>query len=198
MTTTFPFGLMPETLLTPRLRLRMPVEADASRIAMFIGEWDVAKMLARVPHPYREADAMHWISGLNRDNGAHYVLVHANGVVGVVGVEQLKAGADIGYWLAKPFWGRGLITEAARAVIIAARACGSKAEITCSHFADNPASARVIEKLGFVTTGETQGRSVSRNADVRSLTYRLPLAAVASDTVPAQPPRKTGAHAHVS
>jgi RimJ/RimL family protein N-acetyltransferase len=163
----------------------------------------VAKMLARVPHPYREADAVQWMSGLNRDRSANYVLVHANGVVGVVGIElKSDAAADgaveLGYWLAKPFWGRGLVTEAAAAVIKAARACGPRAAITCSHVDDNGASARVIEKLGFVPTGETKSRSVSRNADVRLLTYRLPVAVVASDPTSVQSPRTTGAHAYVS
>jgi RimJ/RimL family protein N-acetyltransferase len=182
MTTTFPFSLLPETLTTMRLRLRAPVAADAPRIAMFIGDWDVAKMLSRVPHPYREADAMAWMSSLQRENGAQYVLVHANGVVGVVGLEARadKATAELGYWLAKPFWGRGLMTEAAAAVVQAARACAPGHVITTGHFADNYASQRVIEKLGFQRAGDGLVASVSRGAPVRLVTYRLPLAASAA------------------
>jgi RimJ/RimL family protein N-acetyltransferase len=219
MTTTFPFHRMPETLSTPRLRLRAPVAADASRIATFIGDWDVVKMLSRVPYPYREADAEAWIANLDRARGAHYALVHANGVIGVVGVEQCenashaglagggaqeaagasalrasggtRAGlagggaqeeraAELGFWLAKPFWGRGLMTEAARAVISSSRSCGPRAQIATGHLDENAASKRVIEKLGFVPTGERTARSLSRNADVRLVTYRLPIAAHAA------------------
>jgi [ribosomal protein S5]-alanine N-acetyltransferase len=194
MTTTFPCHLMPETMTTQRLRLRAPVQADASRIAMFIGDWDVAKMLARVPHPYREADAIAWIGSVDRSKRANYVLVHANGVIGAVGIEQRADGvAELGYWLAKPFWGRGLVTEAATAVINAARVCGPRAAITCSHFDDNPASERVIQKLGFVATGEQQARSVSRNADVRLLTYRLPVVIPTRATAATSPPELTPA-----
>ncbi len=165
---------MPTTLMTPRLRLRAPVLADASRIAMFIGAWDVAKMLARVPHPYTEQDARQWIA--DPGHGQHYVVVHANGVIGVVGFEARDASGavELGYWLAQPFWGRGFMTEAAAAVIQALRACDENAVVTCSHFEDNAASAAVIRKLGFLATGERQMHSVSRGETVRSLTYGLP------------------------
>ena len=171
---TTPRYQMPSSLQTPRLRLRKPMLADASRIAMFIGEWDVARMLARVPFPYTEQDAKAWIGDPGQSH--RYVLVHANGVIGVVGVgERDEVGAvELGYWLAKPFWGRGLVTEAAAAVIFALRQHDPRAAITCSHFVDNEGSARVIRKLGFVQTGERMLASVSRGVEVRSLTYRLP------------------------
>ena len=168
---------MPMTLQTQRLRLRAPDLADASRIAMFIGEWDVVRMLSRVPYPYTEQDANRWIA--NSGQGHRYVLVHANGVVGAVGLEvRDDSGAlELGYWLAKPFWGRGLVNEAAAAVIFALRQHDPRAAITCSHFVDNEGSARVIRKLGFVQTGERMIKSVSRGVEVRTLTYRLPILA---------------------
>jgi [ribosomal protein S5]-alanine N-acetyltransferase len=187
--TTFPYLLMPETLTTTRLRLRAPVAADAQRIATFIGDWDVAKMLSSPPYPYREADALSWIATLTSETSATYALVHANGVIGVVGIEQRHNGvAELGYWLAKPFWGRGLMTEAARAVVKAARACAPDAPLSCGHFDDNGASKRVIEKLGFVATGARVDRSVSRNADVRVVTYRLPTTASAVVRTPSLTP----------
>lgn len=175
MTTT-----LPGTLMTPRLKLRAPVLADASRIAMFIGEWDVAKMLSRVPYPYREADAIWWINNGQPAGGRHYVLVHANGVIGVVGIDARADGTmELGYWLAKPFWGRGLMTEAAGAVVAAYRMINPKAPLACSHFDDNPGSKRVIEKLGFEATGERSAHSLARHAPVTLLTYRLPVMASA-------------------
>ena len=174
---------LPSTLQTPRLRLRAPDLADASRIATFIGAWDVARMLSRVPYPYTEQNAKSWI--LDPGNEPHrYVLVHANGVIGVVGlsVRDDLGALDLGYWLAKPFWGRGLVTEAAASVIFALRQHDPRALITCSHFADNAGSARVIRKLGFVQTGERSITCVSRGVDVRSLTYRLPVLAAPAAT----------------
>jgi RimJ/RimL family protein N-acetyltransferase len=187
-----PVMTMPATLLTQRLKLRAPVCADASRIAMFIGDWDVARMLEAVPHPYNEADAIRWID--SPFLGQRWVMVHANGVIGAVGLELKSDGAvALGYWLAKPFWGRGLVTEAALTVINAARCCGPTAVITSGHFADNPASQRVLQKLGFVATGDIQIRSRSRNAEVRLLTYRLPVAAATAAIASASPPELTPA-----
>lgn len=166
---------LPTTLQTPRLRLRAPVLADAPRIAMFVGAWEVARMLARVPHPYTEQDAKNWIGDPDGE-ARRYVVVHANGVIGVVGLElRDQAGTyELGYWLAQPFWGRGFMTEAAAAVIEALRACDPSAAVTCCHFADNPASAAVIRKLGFVATGERQLDCRARGQAVRALTYSLP------------------------
>jgi RimJ/RimL family protein N-acetyltransferase len=107
------------------------------------------------------------------------VLVHANGVVGVIGLEvKPEVGIELGYWLAKPFWGRGLMTEAARAVLAAARAADPCAELLCSHVEDNLASQKVIAKLGFVPTGRTTRWSVSRDAEVTLMTYRLPMSSL--------------------
>jgi RimJ/RimL family protein N-acetyltransferase len=102
-----------------------------------------------------------------------------------VGIEQRHNGVvDLGYWLAKPFWGRGLMTEAARAVLTAARAYERAAPIGTGHFADNAASRRVIEKLGFVRAAEGMLHSVARGADVPHVTYRLPAAATSRVTAP--------------
>jgi RimJ/RimL family protein N-acetyltransferase len=182
--TTFPFHLMPEAMTTTRLRLRTPVAADASRIAMFIGDWDVVKMLARPPYPYCEVDAVQWIASLKRENGAHYAIVHANGVVGVVGLDASnKTDVELGYWLAKPFWGRGLMTEAAGAVVAAARACAPRGAICTGHFADNAGSRRVIQKLGFVKSADSVLHSVARGADAPHVSYRLPVAVHAAPPV---------------
>lgn len=177
---------LPTTMTAPRLRLRTPVPADVQRIASFIGEWDVARMLARVPFPYAESDARTWVS--NVVPGEHWVLVHANGVIGVIGLEAKGPdGIELGYWLAKPFWGRGLMTEAARAVLAAAQAAPACPPILCSHFDDNVASQKVIAKLGFTPTGRTTRWSVSRNAEVTLLTYRLPMPAASVSAPRATP-----------
>jgi RimJ/RimL family protein N-acetyltransferase len=79
-------------------------------------------------------------------------------------------GADLGYWVAPPFWGRGLATEAVRAVVAGAPFRGS---LTASVFRDNPASARVLEAAGFRRIGEGEGFSVARGERVPSWLYRL-------------------------
>ena len=72
----------------------------------------------------------------------------------------LFAGADpwpeMGYWIGRPFWGRGLATEASRAALGWARRSWGKRAILAGHFVDNPASGRVLENAGFLYTGETR------------------------------------------
>ncbi len=161
------------TLRTPRLTLRPLMIEDAPRVAMFVGDFEVSKMLAKAPHPTSEAHARAFIAG--GAVGQALAVVHANGVIGVVGLhDNGNGGADFGYWLGKPFWGRGFATEAGRAVIAEARRqCGDNAVITAQRFSDNPASGRVLIKLGFVATGESEGMSLARGHAAPNVQYRL-------------------------
>lgn len=180
----FPF--LTGTLPTARLKLRPFSIEDAPRIAMFAGDWDVARMTARIPHPYSERDAREFIAVAAV--GKALAIVHANGVIGAIGLEQVDNGqAELGYWLGKPFWGRGFVTEAGRAVIAASLRWCSTLAVTASHFEDNPVSQRVLAKLGFMPTGERMIRSVARNADVRALTYRLSASATSQSPSPSRP-----------
>lgn len=161
------------TIPTARLKLRPLRAEDAPRVAIFAGEWDVARMLARVPHPYSERDARDFIAGAAV--GKALAIVHANGVIGVIGLDPAGEGqTELGYWLGKPFWGRGFVTEAGQAVIAASLQSCPTLSVIASHFQDNPASGHVLAKLGFTPTGERMLRSAARNEDVRALTYRLP------------------------
>ena len=81
----------------------------------------------------------------------------------------------MGYWISRPHWGRGLATEACRALIEIARALGLPS-LEGSHFVDNPASARVLEKLGFEPVGIVAPRmSCARGMEVPARLMRLRL-----------------------
>src|SRR5206468_11939592 len=99
-------------------------------------------------------------------------------LAGACGLGRRPSGAvELGYWLARPFWGRGLATEACTALIAIARALGLE-RIEGSHFLDNPASGRVLEKLGFEPTGLIAPRlSCARGAEVPARLMRLLLSA---------------------
>ena len=79
----------------------------------------------------------------------------------------------MGYWIGKPYWGMGYATEAARALILYAFAKERFDYLTVGHFKENPASARVIAKLGFEPSGEMLRDCAARNNKARCLTYRL-------------------------
>jgi RimJ/RimL family protein N-acetyltransferase len=89
----------------------------------------------------------------------------------------------MGYWIARPFWGRGFATEACAALIEIARTLGLPS-LEGSHFIDNPASARVLEKLGFEPLGIVAPRmSCARGAEVPARLMRLQLQADAPAAV---------------
>lgn len=143
---------------TRRLWLRWPRLADAAAVARLAGEKAVAEMTAQIPHPYPDGEAERHIGACRTDNiaGRSLALVVApqerpNDILGMVriGPGQVGAAPHLGYWLGMPFWGRGLATEAARAMIDAFFAYTPARDLASSARVINPASRRVLEKCGF-------------------------------------------------
>jgi ribosomal-protein-alanine N-acetyltransferase len=163
------------SIRTERLVLRKLALSDAARIALLAGDFDVASMTGTIPHPYNEQMAAEWIgSALAGEEGTVFVIEHDGALIGCVGYrEDEKGGAELGYWLGKPYWGRGYATEASAAMVAYAFDEGGLDYLTIGHFADNPASARIIAKLGFIQRGEIKRDCVARDARARCLTYRL-------------------------
>ncbi len=165
---------------TRRLILRDLTYADARRIALLAGDADVARMTARIPHPYTEFDAQDWIRGIE-DNEFVQGIDFEGYLVGLIGYTiNEDRSAELGYWIGKPYWGRGFATEAAEAVIRHGFRIGRVARMTCCHFIDKPASARVIEKLGFRCIGVNRAFCLARNVEVDTLIYerKRPLTAL--------------------
>lgn len=160
---------------TERLLLRGPVLADASRISLLAGDYDVASMTGTIPHPYTEEMAVDWIRSLHEgEEGVAFAIDLAGALIGCIGYRAYDAAhAEMGYWLGKPYWGMGFATEAARALILHAFQAEDFAYLTIGHFRENPASARVIAKLGFEPSGEVLRECAARGNRSRCLTYRL-------------------------
>jgi RimJ/RimL family protein N-acetyltransferase len=154
-----------------RLEFRAFGHGDAPRIAELAGDFDVARMTARIPYPYTLVAADQWIAGLDDTEFVRAVL-HEGSVIGAVGIvlHDNRSG-EIGYWIGKPYWGRGFATEAARALVTHAFGKLGLRRLTCGHFVDNPASARVIAKLGFARTGLDRMWCDARGAEVDVITY---------------------------
>ena len=155
-----------ETLETARLRLRHPVAADAARLAQLINDPDVARMTTRIPHPYALEDAHDFLARC--PNTLFAIDLGEEGLIGIVGFSDATVlGPEIGYWIGKPYWGRGLATEAATAAVIWAHRDWGKRCLVSGHFADNPASGAVLSKAGFLYTGEVvKQRSLARGGQV--------------------------------
>ena len=169
---------------TPRLLLRPGFPEDAPALASAIADEAIARNLANVPWPYRMRDAEAYLAS-PRDPCLPSCLIfdRVSGTpqhAGACGLGRRASGSiELGYWLARPFWGRGIATEACEALLAIARALRLE-RIEGSHFLDNPASGRVLEKLGFEPTGLVAPRlSCARGHEVAARLMRLQLNAAA-------------------
>ncbi len=161
---------------TPRLLLRPGWMEDAPALARAIADESILRNLTRAPWPYGLSDAEDYLSlpqrrplprllAFSRTHGAPRL-------VGGCGLSEGEDGAlELGYWIARPFWGLGFATEAARAVMSMARATGAR-DIRAAHFADNRASGNVLRKVGFRFTGRIEQRySPARDAAADCLVF---------------------------
>ncbi len=144
---------------TQRLNLRAPMTSDAAAITKYISDRDVVWNLGRAPYPYQLSDAEAWIEGCAGDiaAGTRYPFVIETSKDGVIGTVGLNGHPDniweIGYWVGKPWWGRGYVTEAAQATLDWATREKAITAFISGHYVDNPASGRVLTKLGFEPVG---------------------------------------------
>lgn len=163
-----------DTIRTARLLLRPLDEGDIDVIVRLAGDWDVASMTARIPYPYTAADARAWLAEL--EPGEVVRGIERDGeLVGATGcLPALDGGsAEIGYWIGKPYWGNGYATEAATALVAHCFATLPYDRLTCCHFSDNAASARVIAKLGFRHAGSCSHWCEARRIDAPAEHYQL-------------------------
>ncbi|MFI5230840.1 MAG: GNAT family N-acetyltransferase [Gemmatimonadales bacterium] len=150
---------MLDTLLTTeRLLLRRFAPNDAADVEGLASAWEVADTTLRIPHPYPAGGGGAWIA-------MHLALVDARvatvfaiterrsgALVGAIGIEIAEGGreGELGYWVGVPHWGRGYATEAAGAMVAHAFSdAWSLERLTARYFIRNPASGRVLEKIGM-------------------------------------------------
>jgi RimJ/RimL family protein N-acetyltransferase len=165
---------------TARLLLRPGFSEDAPALAAAIADEAIVRNLTHAPWPFRTRDAEALLARPN-DPVLPSLLIFertsgAPQLVGSCGLARRPSGAvEMGYWIARAHWGRGLATEACGALIDIARAVGL-ACVEGSHFLDNPASGQVLEKLGFEPIGIVAPRfSCARGGQVPARLMRLQL-----------------------
>jgi len=165
---------------TDRLLLRPGWAEDAPALARAIADEQIVRNLATAPWPYALKDAEAFLAAPRDPVMPSFLITERTAgeprIVGACGLGRRPSGAvELGYWIARPHWGQGFATEAARALIDIARAM-KLPRLEGSHFVDNPASGRVLEKLGFVPTGLSATRySCARGGEAVSRLYRLRL-----------------------
>jgi RimJ/RimL family protein N-acetyltransferase len=152
-----------DTVRTDRLLLRPLRASDAEALFALFANWEVIRWLSTPPWPYSLDDAHVFIAAqMNADTArSTYRAVTLDGALigGIDARSSRPAGAsarspNLGYWLGQPYWGRGYMTEAARAFLRHLFDSGAPDTIYSGAFAGNSASLRVQEKLGFEHAGE--------------------------------------------
>ena len=154
------------TITTERLVLRPFTVEDATLVEQLAGHPDVAATTLNIPHPYPSGGAIAWFATQAEDLRTGKAVVFAitlksdNTLIGAMGLEiQRKHDrAEMGYWIGKPYWNHGYATEAAKAVLDFGFKSLGLHRIHASHFAENVASGRVMQKARMHHEGTMRGR----------------------------------------
>ena len=161
----------PPTLVTERLALRPLAVADAGPMTPLADDPGVSRMTTAIPHPFSRDVAEGFIGRMQAADPAHELVLAVErrdgAFMGVIGVHPRDHFAgELGYWIGRPFWGAGYMTEAARALTAWAAAHWGRRALVSGHFADNAPSGRVLTKTGFLYTGEIERRfSIARGEE---------------------------------
>jgi ribosomal-protein-alanine N-acetyltransferase len=161
------------TIKTQRLLLRPFQRSDARDFARLAGDWSVASMTSDIPHPFDEAQALAWLKPA-RGEVRFAIELDGRHLIGGAGFYRRPSGvAEPEAELGQPWWGQGYATEAARAVLAHGVRDRRLPAFSSAHFVDNPASGRVLAKLGFVEVERIPIACTARGYHVEAITYRL-------------------------
>lgn len=149
------------TLNTERLILRPFELADAPEVQRLAGEREIAATTINIPHPYEDGVAEKWIAShperFQKGEVANFAICESESgkLIGAMtlffNLEYERA--EIGYWIGKPYWGKGYCSEAARAIVRYGFEQRGLNRIFGEYMASNPASGRVMEKIGMKCEG---------------------------------------------
>ena len=159
-----------------RLALRPVRESDVAALFPLFADWDVIRWLSSPPWPYTREDMQSFIREQAARDGEdaemRFAITLEQTPIGSLGVRMRPAshlqrgdGPNIGYWLGLRYWGHGYMTEALRGVVDHLFSTRRHDAIYCGTFAENSASLRVQEKVGFVRDGETMLYSRPRGGE---------------------------------
>ncbi|MDJ0571800.1 MAG: GNAT family N-acetyltransferase [Pleurocapsa sp. MO_192.B19] len=149
------------TLQTVRLILRPFELADASEVQKLAGAREIASVTLNIPHPYEDGMAEEWISThqetFEQGKSVNFAIIEKEttrlcGAIGL-GINSQNSNAELGYWIGVPYWRQGYCTEAALAVVAYGFENLNLHRIHSSHFIRNPASGRVMQKVGMIREG---------------------------------------------
>jgi RimJ/RimL family protein N-acetyltransferase len=150
---------MGQTISEQRLLLRPFTLADSSVVQRLASDAKVAKMAGNLPYPYPEGGAKAWIGTHAQQHRVGTAIIRAmvrqedDQCVGAISLGQIPRGlnaqGNLGYWVGVPYWNKGYCAEAGKLMLQLAAREYHMQKVLAAHRIDNPASGRVLEKLGF-------------------------------------------------
>ena len=151
------------SIYSDRLLLRLFTDADAEALFTLASDPDVGPRAGWKPHQSVEESRQIIRTVFHNPTTWAIVLRQTGELVGAIGygpscecqLPALPCESTVGYWVGKPFWNQGICTEALRMMIDHIRATTTITSLISGHFVDNPASGKVMEKCGFIATGDT-------------------------------------------
>lgn len=169
----------------PPLSLRAPRPGDAATLQALVSDPEVALPTAAIPHPYPPGGAAAHLADLARESAAGREIAVAvidgpdpetGSLIGMVTLRlDGEGGAALGYVLGRAWWGRGLMTEAVRRVLLLAREHPEIARIEADVMVFNTRSAAVLTRLGFTETGRARAAFPARGREVEVRQFLLNL-----------------------
>ena len=164
----------PFVLETERLTLRKPTLADVKAIADLANDRRIALMTRRLPHPYTQDDAVHFVKAIAGTGETVFLIENNHTPVGVAGVDWSEPDApELGYWFGVAHWGQGFATEAARAVIDYTFEEFDVDQMISGARVVNPKSRNVLEKCGFQWSGVQLHRFLALGSSTPVDCFRL-------------------------
>jgi [ribosomal protein S5]-alanine N-acetyltransferase len=164
---------MPMILETPRLRLRTLSLSDSTSIVEDMNNFAVSRNTARIPYPYHHDDALEFLNYIETLDARSCVTgielkTEPGALVGVVSYEwsATKQDAELGYWLTQRVWGKGIGTEAVSALVQHAFETAEHSKLVACFHDDNPASGRILSKVGFTVVGACSSYSKAQGREV--------------------------------
>ena len=168
---------------TARLRIRAYRDDDLTDLVALAGNWEIARWVGTIPHPYTETDGREWIARVKESHAAGrprrfaIALNETDRLIGGVGLDGTTGDGSeepaLGYWLGQPYWGNGYAREAAAAVIdYGFRTLGLE---TIRAYTDpgNAASQKVLLRCGLQNVGEIELRKPTHQGERRAPLFRI-------------------------
>ncbi|MBB4806742.1 RimJ/RimL family protein N-acetyltransferase [Chryseobacterium defluvii] len=140
---------------TERLILSQLKEDDIPFVVEYLQEKAFSELTSNIPYPYTKDDAEFWLrisqEAFEKRSGYTFAIRNKEGnIIGAIGLhDRGDDKAELGYWMGKPFWNNGYVTEAANAIVNFGFKVLNFNKIYATHFLHNPSSGRIMQKIGM-------------------------------------------------